>query len=102
LFLVIRPVAVLLGCPGGGITRQQRGLVAWFGIRGIGSIYYLMFAIQHSLAPEIAARLIAVTLSVIAVSVIVHGMTVTPLMKWYRGGDGGTRSCGGYPSFVRG
>ncbi|MBA2433459.1 MAG: sodium:proton antiporter [Chthoniobacterales bacterium] len=87
LFLLIRPAAVLLGCPGGGITWRQRGLISWFGIRGIGSIYYLMFAMQHSLAPEIAARLISVTLGVIAVSVVVHGISVTPLMKWYHRGD---------------
>ncbi|CAN5783053.1 cation:proton antiporter [soil metagenome] len=89
LFIIIRPIAVLLGCPGGGITARQRGLISWFGIRGIGSIYYLMFAIQHSLPPEFAARLISLTLGVIAVSVVLHGISVTPLMKWYQrpGGD---------------
>jgi len=87
LFVIVRPIAVLLGCPGGGITWQQRGLISWFGIRGIGSIYYLMFAIEHSLPPDLAARLISITLGVVAVSVVVHGISATPLMKWYHKTD---------------
>ena len=42
LFLVIRPVSVWLGLLGAPISRDQRVMVAWFGIRGIGSIYYLI------------------------------------------------------------
>jgi NhaP-type Na+/H+ or K+/H+ antiporter len=83
LFLIIRPVAVYLGLFGNGGGIAHRPLIAWFGIRGIGSIYYLMFAIEHGLAPELASRLISLTLSTVAVSIIVHGISVTPLMKWY-------------------
>jgi NhaP-type Na+/H+ and K+/H+ antiporter len=46
LLLVIRPVSVWLGLIG---TRTQRRLIAWFGGRGSGSIYYLMYAIEHGL-----------------------------------------------------
>ena len=84
LFLVIRPLAVLVGAPGQHVGRVQRGLICWFGIRGIGSIYYLMYAVGHGLPPEIGARIVSITLCVIAVSVVVHGMSGTPLMKWYR------------------
>ncbi|MGH8008943.1 MAG: cation:proton antiporter, partial [Candidatus Binatia bacterium] len=41
-FLVIRPAAVWLGLLGSRAPYVQQGLMAWFGIRGIGSIYYLM------------------------------------------------------------
>ena len=61
----------------------QRGLMAWFGIRGIGSLYYLMYAINHGLAPELASRLTALTLSVVVVSIVAHGISVTPLMSFY-------------------
>ena len=84
LFLIIRPVAVLLGAAGKHVGGIQRALICWFGIRGIGSIYYLMYGINHGLSPEISARLVSLTLCVIAVSVVVHGMSGTPLMKWYR------------------
>ena len=84
LFLVIRPVAVLLGVPGRRVTPIQHGLICWFGIRGIASLYYLAYAITHGVPQEIAGRLVSLTLIVIAVSVLAHGISVTPLMKWYR------------------
>jgi len=83
LLLVIRPLSVWLGLLGTRTTRAQRRLIAWFGIRGIGSIYYLMYAIEHHLDKETAERLTAITLTVVAVSIIVHGISVTPLMKRY-------------------
>ena len=83
LFLLIRPVAVLLAMPGAKLGPIQRGLICWFGIRGIGSLYYVMYAVNHGLPQELAVRLISLTLCVIAVSVVVHGFSVTPLMKAY-------------------
>jgi NhaP-type Na+/H+ or K+/H+ antiporter len=83
LFLVIRPVAVWVGALGSDATAVQRALVAWFGIRGIGSIYYLMFAIQHGLAEGYGRWLTGLTLAVVATSVVVHGVSVTPLMRRY-------------------
>jgi sodium/hydrogen antiporter len=83
LLLVIRPLSVLAGLVGSGLAPVRRGLVSWFGIRGIGSIYYLMFAVSHGLPEDLAQRLIALTLTTVAVSVVVHGVSVTPLMSWY-------------------
>jgi len=83
LFLVIRPVAIGLGLMGFQISGLQRGLIAWFGIRGIGSIYYLMHALQHDLPPDIARQLTALTSTVVAISIVVHGISVTPLMNLY-------------------
>ena len=54
-----------------------------FGIRGIGSLYYLCYALHHGLPAELAPRLTALTLAVVAVSIIVHGLSVTPLMTFY-------------------
>ena len=61
-------------------SASQRGLIGWFGIRGIGSLYYLTYAMNHGLAPELAATLVALVLSVVVVSIVVHGISVTPLM----------------------
>jgi NhaP-type Na+/H+ or K+/H+ antiporter len=85
LFFVIRPASVGIGLAGSKLRATEAGLIAWFGIRGIGSIYYLTYAVGRGLTPEISNRLIALTLIVIAVSITVHGITVTPLMAWYRG-----------------
>jgi NhaP-type Na+/H+ or K+/H+ antiporter len=83
LLLVIRPVAVYVGLIGTSVTPTQRRLTAWFGIRGIGSVYYLSYAIEHGLSPEDSRTLAALVLATVAVSVVVHGMSVTPLMERY-------------------
>lgn len=85
LFLVIRPVAVVIGLMGSHVSPFIRPWIAWFGIRGIGSFYYLMYAIEHNLPPDLAQRLMAITLTVVAASIVVHGLSVTPLMKHYEG-----------------
>lgn len=83
LLFVIRPLAVYAGLVGATVQRSQRRLIAWFGIRGIGSMYYLMYAITHGLHPAIAERLLAVTLAVVVASMLLHGISVTPLMRRY-------------------
>ncbi|MBV7454990.1 cation:proton antiporter [Acidovorax sp. sif1233] len=83
LLFAIRPLAVYAGLVGTRVKRSQRRLIAWFGIRGIGSVYYLMYAITHGLHPVIAQRLLAITLAVVVASVLLHGISVTPLMRRY-------------------
>jgi NhaP-type Na+/H+ or K+/H+ antiporter len=83
VFLVVRPISVRLGLLGAPVSRDQRILISWFGIRGIGSIYYLMYAINHDLSPSVAEEIIALTLTMVAVSIVVHGISVTPLMNLY-------------------
>ena len=83
LFGLIRPLAVWVGLLGTPVRGQQRRLIAWFGIRGIGSIYYLLYAINHGLAPALAKDLLSITLAVVVASVVAHGVSVTPLMRRY-------------------
>jgi sodium/hydrogen antiporter len=83
LLLVIRPAAAAMGMIGSTTTPLQRAFIAWFGIRGFGSIYYLMYAIVHGVSDEIARLLMGTTLAVVATSVVVHGVSVTPLMRRY-------------------
>jgi sodium/hydrogen antiporter len=83
LFFVIRPLAVAIGLVGSRIARTQRRLIAWFGVRGIGSLYYLGYAINHGLDPAMANTLVALTLTAIVASIVAHGISVTPLMERY-------------------
>jgi len=95
LFVVIRPVSVRLGLLGSRTSRSQRRLTSWFGIRGIGSVYYLMFAVTHGLPEPLARPLIGVTLTTIAASIVVHGISVTPLMNRYAARVRGPHGHGG-------
>jgi sodium/hydrogen antiporter len=81
LFFVIRPLAVTPVWWTARFTRGQFAGIAWFGIRGIGSIYYLMFAIEHGLSGEQVALLTSITFTVVATSIIVHGVSATPLSR---------------------
>ena len=83
LLLMIRPVCVWVSIAGSTTTLQQRVLMAWFGIRGIGSVYYLTYAINHGLDAGLAEPFIAITLTVVATSIVIHGISVTPLMQRY-------------------
>jgi len=83
LLAAIRPLATAAGLLGSRSLPRQRWLIGWFGIRGIGSLYYLMYAINHGLPEQLAAQLTALTLSVVVTSIFVHGVSVTPLMAAY-------------------
>ncbi|MFZ2309118.1 MAG: cation:proton antiporter [Rhodoferax sp.] len=87
LFLVARPASVMLALLGSGTPWRIRGLAAWFGVRGVGSLYYLMYAIQHGVPESLALQLIQPTLIVVTLSIILHGVSVKPLLGlfWRRG-----------------
>jgi sodium/hydrogen antiporter len=83
LFFVIRPLtthALLAGTP---TTRAQRHLMGWFGIRGIGSLYYLTYALSHGVTGTSAAVLADVTITTVALSILLHGNTARPLLARY-------------------
>lgn len=83
LFLIARPASVLVGLLGSGTAWRIRAMTGWFGVRGIGSLYYLMFAIQHGLPEPLALRLIELTLIVVALSILAHGVSVKPFMAYF-------------------
>jgi NhaP-type Na+/H+ or K+/H+ antiporter len=83
LFCVIRPAAVLAGLAGSRTRASQARLMGWFGIRGVGSLYYLFYAANHGLSPEATRTLTGLVLATVTASVVVHGVSVTPLMRRY-------------------
>jgi NhaP-type Na+/H+ or K+/H+ antiporter len=85
--LVVRPLtasAVMVGPIAPGMSSRQRRLVAWFGIRGIGSLYYAAYAMDRGIAGPAAGVLLSAVLTTIALSVVVHGVSATPLMLAYQ------------------
>ncbi len=83
LFFVIRPAATWVGLLGTPTTLLQRGLIGWFGIRGIGSLYYLAYSCAHGLDCGRTQPLVDLSLSLVALSIVIHGITSQPLMGWY-------------------
>lgn len=91
LLVVLRPVSVLPAIVGERLSCQQAAMLGWFGIRGIGSIYYLVFALRHGLEARIADVVVSLTLWTVASSIVAHGLSAQPLMRRYlsRRGRGG-------------
>jgi len=89
VFFVVRPLSVLGGL---GLTRtpmRMRAMVGWFGVRGIGSLYYLMYGINQGLEEEMALQLIHLTLIVVTLSILLHGVSAKPLiLRYWRKEDG--------------
>jgi sodium/hydrogen antiporter len=76
---VVRPVAGLMAMIGSGQPWRERLLLAFLGIRGVGSVYYLAYGINHGDFGN-SERLWAVVGFIILLSIIVHGVTATPLL----------------------
>jgi NhaP-type Na+/H+ or K+/H+ antiporter len=85
--VVIRPLSglVALGVAprrepeAGGLSSRGRAAVAFFGVRGVGSIYYLAYATGEVHLPE-APWLWSTVGFTIALSALVHGVAATPVM----------------------
>ena len=81
IVFLIRPLAGWISLIGSGHPAQERGLIAFFGIRGIGSFYYIAYGVNHG-AFESSERLWAITGLVVLLSIVVHGISATPAMRW--------------------
>lgn len=76
LLFVVRPISGMAVAATHVRPRARAFAVAWFGIRGVGSIYYLAYALGHvHVARETADLLWATTAFVIVASIFLHGLT---------------------------
>jgi NhaP-type Na+/H+ or K+/H+ antiporter len=80
LVLIIRPLGGWLTLSWSGVRGLQRWVIAGFGIRGIGSIFYIAFGLQKAIFDE-PDRIWALTGWTILLSVFLHGILATPVMK---------------------
>jgi NhaP-type Na+/H+ or K+/H+ antiporter len=85
LLLVVRPlsgaVALLPWRPeGDGFDTRERLAVAFFGVRGVGSLFYLAFATSHADFGDHDALWATVGFTITA-SVLLHGITATPWLR---------------------
>ena len=84
MFFVIRPIAVWISLLKVSGKRASRRLIGWFGIRGIGSVYYVLFVARYEFEHRVAEQLLSCVFTVIAASIVLHGVSATPLMDLYQ------------------
>ena len=77
---VVRPLSGWIGLIGTDPPTGEKAAISFFGIRGIGSIYYLAYALQHAKFDN-ARPALEHNRFIILVSIVLHGITVTPTMR---------------------
>ncbi|MGB5914385.1 MAG: cation:proton antiporter [Phormidesmis sp.] len=85
--LAVRPLSGFLSLRGLKIRRSERWAIAFFGIRGFGSFYYLAYAQTHASFDNIGILWSIITLTVLT-SLLLHGNTATLAMGWLDGRRG--------------
>jgi NhaP-type Na+/H+ or K+/H+ antiporter len=82
LVLVLRPLGGFLTLLGSRrVNMAERSVISFFGIRGIGSIFYLAYALDKAEFPQ-ARQLWAILAFTMLVSIGLHGVLATPIMNW--------------------
>ena len=79
LFLV-RPISGLIAFMGSDLPKHKKWVISFFEIRGIGSMYYLSYGIYIADFPQ-SDELWAITIFILVVSVILHGVSAKPVMQ---------------------
>ena len=87
LVLVVRPLTGLVSLLGTSVLWPERGVISAFGIRGIGSFYYLAYALNESSFQQAelllaADQLWALVGFIVVLSSVLHGSTATPVMDY--------------------
>ncbi len=80
MLIVVRPAAALIGMIGVARPALEKGIIAFFGIRGLGSVYYLAYGLNQA-DFEGADSMWAVLAMIILASILLHGILVTPSMR---------------------
>ena len=79
LVVLVRPFAGWVGLVGAQTSRHERAVIAVFGVRGMGSVYYLAHATGQA-DFEAADQMWAVTIAAVVLSIVLHGATASHAM----------------------
>jgi NhaP-type Na+/H+ or K+/H+ antiporter len=81
---VLRPLTVNLALLGSRLRRPgERAFLAWFGVRGVGTLFYVAAATGLGvLSGQEASRITWTAIAVVIVSIVLHGVTAGPLNRW--------------------
>jgi NhaP-type Na+/H+ or K+/H+ antiporter len=78
--LILRPVTAWLSLRRAPVAPVEQRTIAFFGVRGIGTFYYVAYALSHASFPDPALIWATAACAVLA-SVVVHGVTASPVLR---------------------
>ena len=79
--LAVRPLAGLVALAGSGLRLDERAAISFFGIRGVGSFYYLAYGLNTEAFGDLEFEFALVGFVVLG-SILLHGFTAAPVMGW--------------------
>lgn len=82
VLLVVRPLTGWLAQARTAVAKKERAVVALFGIRGIGSLFYLSYALGQDSFGGLERELWAVVALTVVISVVLHGVMATPAIGY--------------------
>ena len=77
---IIRPLTSLIALIGTKLHIKEKMAISFFGIRGIGSFFYLAFALSTTYF-SFANELWSLVSFIVLISIIIHGITASSVMK---------------------
>ncbi|SES45223.1 cation:proton antiporter [Actinokineospora terrae] len=80
VLLLVRPAAGLVGLARGRTGPRERVAISYFGVRGVGSLFYVAYALGTGDFAD-PAQLWRVVGLVVVASIVLHGTTATPVMR---------------------
>jgi sodium/hydrogen antiporter len=83
LLVLVRPLACLLSLVGSRMDHAyEKAFVAWFGVRGVGTLYYVALIVSSGALAEPERELVVWTcVAAVLVSIVVHGVTAGPSLR---------------------
>jgi NhaP-type Na+/H+ or K+/H+ antiporter len=83
VLVAVRPLACVAALWGSQLDGpQEKSFVAWFGVRGVGSLFYAAVAVQADvLSPDEEQLVVWTAIIAVLVSIVVHGITAGPSMR---------------------
>lgn len=78
--LILRPLTAWVSLRGSAAAPLEQRTIAFFGVRGIGTVYYIAYGLNHASFPDSALIWPTATVVVLA-SVVVHGVTASPVLR---------------------
>ncbi|HSO47678.1 MAG TPA: cation:proton antiporter [Rhizobiaceae bacterium] len=81
VLLVVRPACGIVSLAGYKASYVEKAVISFFGIRGLGSFYYLAFALGKAEFEQADILWVSVCFVMLA-SILLHGVTVTPVMNF--------------------
>jgi NhaP-type Na+/H+ or K+/H+ antiporter len=80
VLFVVRPLSAWISLMGSPEPPREKAVIAFFGIRGLGSFYYVAYAIGQAQFERPEDLWVTVCLVVLA-SIVLHGIAATPVMR---------------------